>query len=252
MFALWPGDRLNFSIFIKPTFGFAGQPATSEAGHIANTNVAGNFVIKMRLLTTLLTLLVLTNCKSTPDRQTRPTSWSIVGSWYTDLRDGGGAFDSIMNYGEMYVNDTSLYYQEERMGQGYDQKYYIKNDTIFKCFGTDKECEFIPMYRIDDLRNDTLWLTVNKDYTKRDPKTFWVRLPKNELGHYDHNWTKQNADSLGWAVVYDYDRRKFKYYATIGRNLDAYDSAVKVGTWKWDMNEQHIQEQLERRRKRGE
>ncbi|MBX2956288.1 MAG: hypothetical protein KF846_09035 [Cyclobacteriaceae bacterium] len=42
MFALWPGDRLNFSIFIKPTFGFAGQRAASEAGHIANTNVAAN------------------------------------------------------------------------------------------------------------------------------------------------------------------------------------------------------------------
>ena len=43
MFALWPGDQLNFSIFINPTFGFAGQPAASEAGHIANTNVVGNF-----------------------------------------------------------------------------------------------------------------------------------------------------------------------------------------------------------------
>ena len=42
MFALWPGDQLNFSIFIKPTFGFAGQPAASEAGHIANTNVTGH------------------------------------------------------------------------------------------------------------------------------------------------------------------------------------------------------------------
>ena len=41
MFALWPGDQLNFSIFIKPAFGFTGQPAASEAGHIANTNVGG-------------------------------------------------------------------------------------------------------------------------------------------------------------------------------------------------------------------
>ena len=43
MFALWPGDQLNFSIFIKPTFGFAGQPAASPAGHIANTNVVCHF-----------------------------------------------------------------------------------------------------------------------------------------------------------------------------------------------------------------
>jgi hypothetical protein len=227
-----------------------GHDAASEARYCRSTNVAGNFEIKMRLLTTLLTLLVLTNCKSTPDKQNRPTSWSIVGSWYTDLRNGG-QFDSVMNYCEVYVNDTSLYFQEEVMGQGYHQKYYIKNDTVFKCFGTDKECEFIPMYRIDDLRNDTLWLTVNKSYTKRDPKTFWVRLPNGELGHYDHNWTKENSDSLGWAVVYDYDRRKWKYYYSLGNNLDAYDSAVRAGSWKWDMNEEHIQEQLERRRKMG-
>jgi hypothetical protein len=41
MFALWPGDQLNFSIFKLTTFGFVGQHAASEAGHIANTNVAG-------------------------------------------------------------------------------------------------------------------------------------------------------------------------------------------------------------------
>lgn len=42
MFALWPGERLNFSIFKATTFGFVGQSAASEAGHIANTNVVGN------------------------------------------------------------------------------------------------------------------------------------------------------------------------------------------------------------------
>ena len=39
MFALWPGDRLNFSIFKPTTFGLRGHYAASEAGHIANTNV---------------------------------------------------------------------------------------------------------------------------------------------------------------------------------------------------------------------
>ena len=39
MFALWPGDQLNFSIFIITTFVFVGQRAASEAGHIANTKV---------------------------------------------------------------------------------------------------------------------------------------------------------------------------------------------------------------------
>jgi hypothetical protein len=58
MFALWPGDQLNFSIFIKPTFGFAGQRAASEAGHIANTNVRGKPHWTMRLLFIALTFLV--------------------------------------------------------------------------------------------------------------------------------------------------------------------------------------------------
>ena len=47
MFALWPGDWLNFSTFKPPTFGYGGQTAASEAGHIANTNVAGNFIWTM-------------------------------------------------------------------------------------------------------------------------------------------------------------------------------------------------------------
>ena len=44
MFAQWPGDRLNFSIFKPLKFRFAGQSAASEAGHIANTNVMANWV----------------------------------------------------------------------------------------------------------------------------------------------------------------------------------------------------------------
>ena len=42
MFALWPGDWLNFSTFKPTTFGYGGQTAASEAGHIANTNVGSN------------------------------------------------------------------------------------------------------------------------------------------------------------------------------------------------------------------
>ena len=42
MFALWPGDWLNFSTFKPTTFGYGGETAASEAGHIANTNVVAN------------------------------------------------------------------------------------------------------------------------------------------------------------------------------------------------------------------
>ena len=55
MFALWPGDQLYFSIFKPTTFGFAGQPAASEAGHIANTNVvhyAGGHTSRTQRVTT--------------------------------------------------------------------------------------------------------------------------------------------------------------------------------------------------------
>ena len=40
MFALWPGDWLNFSTFKPATFGYGGQTEASKAGHIANTNVS--------------------------------------------------------------------------------------------------------------------------------------------------------------------------------------------------------------------
>jgi hypothetical protein len=52
MFALWPGDWLNFSTFKPATFGYGGQTAASEAGHIANTNVGGywaGFVDRFRV-----------------------------------------------------------------------------------------------------------------------------------------------------------------------------------------------------------
>ena len=39
MFALWPGDMLNFGFFKTTTFGFVGQHPAPEADHITNTNV---------------------------------------------------------------------------------------------------------------------------------------------------------------------------------------------------------------------
>ena len=55
MFALWPGDWLNFSTFKPATFGYGGQTAASEAGHIANTNVvhyAGGHTNRTQRVTT--------------------------------------------------------------------------------------------------------------------------------------------------------------------------------------------------------
>ncbi len=50
MFALWPGDWLNFSTFKPATFGYGGQRAASEAGHIANTNVGCKALSEMNFL----------------------------------------------------------------------------------------------------------------------------------------------------------------------------------------------------------
>jgi hypothetical protein len=203
----------------------------------------------MRQLIILSTIFLLSNCRPTIHSESKQ-DWSIVGSWYTDLQDRGEPEDSIANYGEIYVNDSTLYYQEEVMGQGMVQSYFIRNDTIYKCYTSEKGCKFIAMFKIKSFRNDTLWLTLNKEYTKRDTSIFWVRFPKDEKGHYEHSWTKENSDSLGWAVVYDYDRRRHKYYSILGNSLHVYDSALKAGAFKWDMNEEEIQEQIERRIKR--
>ena len=123
------------------------------------------------------------------------------------------------------------------MGQLYDQKYYIKGDSIFKCFGTDEDCEFIPMYKINSFKKDTIWLTVNPKYTKTNNQTFWVRLPKNELGPFDLNWTAANRDSLEEKVIMDWDRRREKFFAIKNNRLSYYDSLLKAGSWDWTMKE---------------
>lgn len=178
-------------------------------------------------LTTILVFILLVSCD-------KP---SIRGSWYTDLKNGDGVYDTISNYCEIYVNDTTLFYQEELMGTTYDQEYYIEDDSIFKCFGTGDSCKFIPMYKIVKIGVDTIWLTVNEKFAKGNSETLWVRFPKDELGYYDFTWTDENRDSLRERGTYDYDRRRAKYYSIKYNRPDYYDSMVKAGTWNWTMNE---------------
>ena len=54
MFALWPGDELNFSIFIKPTFGF---PAKRGAGSETNRG----FAISATRQTLIITIVLRSN-----------------------------------------------------------------------------------------------------------------------------------------------------------------------------------------------
>lgn len=100
------------------------------------------------------------------------------------------------------------------------------------------------------MENDTLWVTINSKWTKHGPLAYWVRFPKDEKGQFDHKWTPENSDSLGWAIVYDWHRRRYKYFATLAGRPEAYDSTVKAGSWDWSMKDEHIQEALERKRKR--
>jgi hypothetical protein len=69
-----------------------------------------------------LTILALFSCNSN-SKETK--HFDIKGSWYADLGTGG-AFDSLVNYGELYVTDSSFEHQEEIAGQHRPRKYYIK------------------------------------------------------------------------------------------------------------------------------
>lgn len=163
-------------------------------------------------------------------------NYSIRGSWYTDLKNGDGAYDSVTNYAEIYVNDTTLYFQEELMGQTGNQAYFIRGDSIYKCFHTGSDCSYIPMYHIEKLMDDTIWLSVNAKYAQRNPRTYWVRLPQGEYGHYDLKWTRANNDSLKNKVVYDYQRRLAHFYAIKSDQLEKYDSLLRMGYWDWNMD----------------
>jgi hypothetical protein len=183
-------------------------------------------------LLSTLTILTLLSCN---DKTTGTKQFDINGSWYADLGNGG-TFDSLVNYGELYVTDSTFEHQEEIFGQHTPRKYYIKKDSIFI---VGENSTYIPMFKINDLKNDTLWLTVNKNYLSKNKKLteFWVRLPKEEKGYYDHTWTEENTDSLKYAVVNDYHRRMFRYHSLRLGEMVYYDSLVKAGNWDWNMNQ---------------
>jgi hypothetical protein len=185
-----------------------------------------------KIIYLLLTLMIVVAC----ERTKKP--FDIRGSWYTDLGDGG-TYDSLINYGEVYITDTTFEYQEEQMGQGGPQRYFIKGDSIYKCWSPETNCSFIPMFKIDKWNSDTLWLTINSNYLSKNKKqnTFFVRLPSDEKGYYDHIWTKENRDSLKTTVVNDWYRRRVKYHCYRLNEMDYYDSLLRVGEWNWTMKE---------------
>ncbi len=244
MFLQWCRDELFLSFIFVSTFSFRGTGRGFRKGTTAETQTLAAIFLDdrqhMNKLTTIellivLTILILFSCN---DKTTGTKYFDIKGSWYANLGTGGH-FDSLFNYGEIYITDSTFEYQDETAGQIQPQQYYIKGDSIFKCYGTGNDCNFIPMFKINKLDNDTLWLTINPHYVRENEKqlTFYVRLPKNEKGYYDHVWTKENTDSLEHTIVNDYDRRMWRYHCIRLGELDYYDSLVNAGNWDWNMNQ---------------
>lgn len=93
--------------------------------------------------------------------------------------------------------------------------------------------KYLPMYKIERTASDTLFLFVNPLYKKGNNRTYWVRFPKNEFGHYDLIWNDQNSDSLKWK----YDRRRYKFCMTKYGELYRYDSLLKAGYFKWSVKD---------------
>jgi hypothetical protein len=183
----------------------------------------------MKIPISLLLILFLSSCSSELKKEQK---FDIRGSWFTiDATESS----DLSRYTEVYVLDSTIWYQLGFLGPTRYQSYYLKNDTIFKCFGI-QPCDFIPMYRLKEYRNDTLWLVINSKYIQEDSNSYWVRLPKDEKGPYEVPKTKENSDSLRTKFEYDYDRRKWKWY--LRHDLKKYDSMVEVGTWKWSMEEE--------------
>jgi len=160
------------------------------------------------------------------------TSWTIrqvqgrftlKGNWYTDLESRTNPLDiqdirssnSTTNYCEYYVSDSTITFCEGSTLLSYDQKYFIRGDSIYKCLRPDKNCAYIAMYKIESFSSDTLRLTIHPKYSNRQPNIIWVRLPKGQLGTYDHSWsdTSKYESTLG-KVYSDFSRRKRKYYSS--------------------------------------
>ena len=183
----------------------------------------------MTVRTLLLIILLTTSCNETRKTQ---TTLILKGNWYTDTIDGEGIYkseDSLTSYCEYYIGDSTLIYYVESNGPGHEQKYFIKGDSIFKSFYV--ETEFIPMYKIEKYNFDTLWLTINSTYANGHPNTFWVRLPSEERGIIDHQWTDKTKDSLMIRISKDFDRRRWKFYSIRGNDMTGYDSALRAGYW---------------------
>jgi hypothetical protein len=170
MFALWPGDQLNFSIFIKPTFGFVGQHAASETGHIANTNVGRNkwFHMKVQTILTVLTLALLGCDKDviTVEEPKEITPWTIHKN-FSDLAK---------------VNITSISTSKFLYTYGPDFFSNINNkDEVSHAFNRLKHPSSarLPISETYYIEIDSKWVRfANSEWPVNNDRSAWVDLTK--------------------------------------------------------------------------
>jgi hypothetical protein len=177
----------------------------------------------------VMVVIVLSGCADRP-----PKVIDIRGSWYTDETKGQSAepFDGI-DYTEVYFGDTSWFAQNDAYGTLHISAYKVTSDSIY--LGDDSH-HLEPREKILSLKGDTLWLKINPKFSRNLDTVYWVRLPKGEFGYYDQERTPQNEDSLYWKTVFDYDRRKWKFWAYKTGNMTVYDSMLAAGHWAWTMD----------------
>ncbi|MBX2965482.1 MAG: hypothetical protein KF845_04990 [Cyclobacteriaceae bacterium] len=133
----------------------------------------------------------------------------LDGNWYLDY--GWGPIDTTINYTEFYIKDSVLSATDETAGQSRPQRVVVKSDSIYFSDYYDFE-NLVAFYKILGLKNDTLWLRFNPFLMARWDTVFWVRLPENEKGFYDHNWTDEKEDSLFNQSYKDYHRRMLNHH----------------------------------------
>jgi hypothetical protein len=171
----------------------------------------------------LVTSLMICQCGRNSE------NFRLRGSWYYGRPTDGLPLD----YTELYFNDTTYYPQSETFGQWYHpEKYKLTKDSIYYLDRGDKK--FVSYYKILTIKNDTLFLRPSQRVTPAND-IYWVRLPENEKGHYDHSWAGANADSLNYAIRNDWHRRMIRYHMFLNNDLKTYDSLVAAGFWKFNM-----------------
>jgi len=190
----------------------------------------------MRVTLLHITLLIfLFSCTGSINHSKyNPIPTTLKGNWYTDFQNGEGIYwqDSLTSYGEIYLTDSLHRSLGESLGLMPTSFYQIRNDSFLICYYNDNlNCPEPVGYKILSSRGDTVWFTASPGNKSGRTKTYMVKLPDDEKGFFDYEWTKKNSDSLSEVLDNDFDRRRWKFYSIRAHDMRGYDSALKAGYW---------------------